>query len=258
MKEKAIRSEAHWQAYEFDSPEQVASEVARRFLEFSIEGEPKQTIGLSGGRITGLLFREISRQAKISAVPMEQLRFFWADERCVPLDDPESNYRLARELLFEPLEIQAHQQFPYSGGESAEKMTQDGKRMIHDHFGTQENETPIFDLIFLGMGEDGHIASLFPENRSEDRHRNEVCFDVIASKPPPSRITLSYPVIAAAKEVWLVVSGSGKAQVLAEALQSSGETPLKHLLSLRKHTKIFTDISLSGVGRLLKEGDDRA
>jgi 6-phosphogluconolactonase len=248
-----MKSGPRWNAHEFNGPDQLAAGVAHQFLEISKRTGKEFSVGLSGGRITELLFREIAQQANQSAIHLNQLRFFWADERCVALDDPGSNYKLAKELLFDPLSIKPSQTFPFTGGETPKRMTELGRKMIHEHFG-EEQQTPVFDLIFLGMGEDGHIASLFPENQSEDLAREEPCYDVVASKPPPNRITLSYPVLAAAREIWLVISGEGKASVLKEALQSEGATPIKNLISLRRETKIFTDISLDGVGSVA-EGD---
>jgi 6-phosphogluconolactonase len=250
VKQELIRYGAHWQAHEFNGADHLAVGVAHQFLGLIERSEGNQDVGLSGGRITELLFREIARQAEELTFSFDQLHFFWADERCVPLDDPGSNYRLAKELLFDPLKINPSQTFPFAGGETPKKMTERGRSMIDEHFGVGQHETPVFDLIFLGMGEDGHIASLFPENQSEDLNRDESCYDVVASKPPPNRITLSYPVLAAAREIWIVISGEGKANVLREALQSDGTTPINRLLSLRRETKIFTDISLDGVGSL--------
>jgi len=252
VKQKSIRSGVHWQAHPFDGPDHLAAGVAHRFLELIKRSEANQSVGLSGGRITELLFREIASQAVVSTFPLGQLQFFWADERCVPLDDPGSNYRLAKERLFDPLKIKPSQTFPFAGSETPKRMAELGRSMICEHFRVKQRETPVFDLIFLGMGEDGHIASLFPENQAEDLDRDEACYEVVASKPPPNRITLSYSVLAAAREIWIVIAGEGKANVLREALQSDGTTPIKQLLSLRRDTKIFTDISLDGVGSVVE------
>ena len=98
-------------------------------------------------------------------------------------------------------------------------------------------------LVGLGMGEDGHVASLFPENMDEDLSRsNQVVFDVIASKPPPKRLTLSYQVLQAARHVWALVSGAGKEGALRESLKRQGDTPFAHVIQGREHTEIFTDI----------------
>ncbi|MCS1411042.1 MAG: 6-phosphogluconolactonase [Verrucomicrobia subdivision 3 bacterium] len=231
---------------EFESADALAIAVAERWLEFVAGANRLLSVGLSGGRITERLFAQIASKALGAASVVEKLRFFWADERCVPLDDSASNYRLARELLFDPLGVLEQQTFPFGGDGSPSTLAEGGLRMLREQFDVADQQVPVFDLVLLGMGEDGHVASLFPGNFSVDQQRLEACYDVIVSKPPPNRITLSYGVLAAAREVWLVISGQGKAAPLSQAIQSTGGTPVAHLLSLRSSTKIFTDIALRG------------
>ena len=234
-----------WQAFQFESPESLASGVAKQFLAAFKPTEGRQSIGLSGGRITEKLFRELVAQSEACDYDWSGFDFFWADERCVPLDHAASNFRLAKELLFDPLKIASEQMFPFAGGKDPAVMAAEGSRMMENYFGTGKPDLPSLDLVFLGMGEDGHIASLFPENRESDLEQRALCYDVVASKPPPNRITLSYPLIKEAQEVWLVVSGAGKAPVLKDALQGRGETPIKELLAMRSMTKVFTDLDLA-------------
>ena len=102
---------------------------------------------------------------------------------------------------------------------------------------------PIFDLIFLGMGEDGHVASLFPE---EPMHTIELpVFTARSSQRNllhAERITLGYQAIAAAKDVWVLASGPGKAKALRESLLPDAITPMARVINLRRHTNIFSDI----------------
>ena len=99
----------------------------------------------------------------------------------------------------------------------------------------------MLDLVFLGLGEDGHVASLFPEETEADRASHAIYRPVIATKPPPRRITLGYPAIAAAREVWVLASGAGKEDALRKSL-AGRETSLERVIGLRAHTRIFTDI----------------
>lgn len=92
------------------------------------------------------------------------------------------------------------------------------------------------------MGEDGHVASLFPSESEEAMSRGAVFRAVTASKPPPRRITLGYAALAAANEVWVMASGAGKEAALGESLEENGRTPLARLLRLRATTRIFSDI----------------
>lgn len=238
----------------FASAKELAAAVAERWIQFvRCENRPL-SIALSGGRIAGQLFSQIARQTLRAQLDCSRLRFFWADERCVPLDHQASNFRLAQRRLFQPLGIDERQQFPFVGGAPPEVMAERGLEMLLSSFGklgqaledkgAQAVTTPIFDLTLLGMGEDGHIASLFPENMETDLRRTEACFHVTASKPPPHRVTLSYGVLAAAKEAWILVSGEGKTKPLLQAIQNQSDTPLRRLLSFRRSTQIFTDIPL--------------
>ena len=101
----------------------------------------------------------------------------------------------------------------------------------------------MLDLIFLGMGEDGHVASLFP-GESESARTNPAVYRAIRNspKPPPTRVTLGYPAIAAAREVWVLASGGGKEAALRESLKPDGQTPLSRVLQTHPKPKVFTDI----------------
>ena len=106
---------------------------------------------------------------------------------------------------------------------------------------------PVLDLIILGMGEDGHVASLFPGAPEEVARCKSVYLPVVASKPPPRRITISFATIAAARQVWVLASGAGKERALRESLSANGKTPLACVLQERARTSIFTDITTGHV-----------
>jgi 6-phosphogluconolactonase len=200
-------------------------------------------VALSGGRITQEFFAATVAQAQARQAAFDCVHFFWADERCVPPDDPESNFKLADELLFKPLAIAAEKIHRLRGEDpppAAVKLA--GAELCR--IATQNHERqPVLDLIFLGMGEDGHIASLFP-NASAKIMDISVPFLVVkdSPKPPPTRISLSYKTIIAAKNIWVLISGAGKAAALRESLSSTGQTPLARVLAARP-VKIFSDIN---------------
>ena len=102
---------------------------------------------------------------------------------------------------------------------------------------------PELDLVFLGMGEDGHVASLFPRASEEAVRSKSVYLPVIASKPPPQRITLNFAALAAARQVWVLVSGAGKQSALRESLSEAGRTPLVRVLRARGQTLVFSDLA---------------
>ena len=238
----------------FASANELAAAIAEQWIQFIRHENQPLSIALSGGRIARPLFTQITRQTLRAQLDCRRLRFFWADERCVPSYHQASNFRLAQKHLLQPLRIDTRQQFPFIGSVSPEVMAKKGLEMLRTAFGnpnqTSKDKTaktasiPILDLAILGMGEDGHIASLFPENMETDLHRPQACFHVTAGKPPPHRITLSYNVLAAAKQTWILVSGKGKTKTLLQAIQNQSDTPIRRLLSRRHSTQIFTDLPL--------------
>jgi 6-phosphogluconolactonase len=209
-------------------------------------GDSPYTVALSGGRITRTFFTEIVRQVADSGGGFQNIlprvHFFWADERCVPPGDPESNYAMARELLFEPLKI-AESRIHRLRGEGPELVAL--REAINDicSIAPKSNGQPVFDLIFLGMGEDGHVASLFPGEPEAAVADPAIYRAVTAVKPPPRRITLGYGAIAAAVDVWVLASGTGKEAALKESLSPAGKTPLARVLRQRAQTRIFTEIT---------------
>jgi 6-phosphogluconolactonase len=212
----------------FPGPEALARAIAE---EWCRQLAASKLVALSGGRIAVQFFN-----ALVALRPnLEDVHFFWADERCVPPDNEESNYRAARQLLFEPLKVPIAHIHRIRGEEKpdlAAKLAADELLAIAPN--------AALDLVFLGMGEDGHVASLFPGMPPQ----TGIFYPVIGPKPPPQRITVSYGVLAAAREVWVLVSGNGKETALSRSLTSVGDTPLGRVIRSRKTTRIFCDFGL--------------
>jgi 6-phosphogluconolactonase len=200
-------------------------------------------VALSGGRIAQKFFTSTVEYAKARKISFGRVHFFWADERCVPPDDVESNFRLAKELLFAPLEIGEAQVHRIHGENSPEVAAKTASTEISKITPLNAASQPVLDLIFLGMGEDGHVASLFPNASVEIVNGAKPFLAVENSpKPPFRRISMSYAIIAAAKQVWILASGAGKEAALRESLEPDGHTPLARVVRSRSHTKIFADI----------------
>ena len=200
-------------------------------------------VALSGGRIAQKFFSATAEQAKARAVSFAPVHFFWADERCVPPTDPNSNFKMANELLLAPLNIAAEKIHRLRGEDSPSVAARTAEEELCRIAPQDKNQQPVLDLIFLGMGEDGHIASLFP-NAPVKTLDISVSFLVVENspKPPPKRISLSYKTITAAKNIWILVSGTGKASALRESLSPQGQTPLARVIQSRP-AKIFSDLA---------------
>ena len=170
------------------------------------------------------------------------VHFFWADERCVPPNDAESNFHLAHQHLFSPLKIPNDHVHRVCGEETPDFAAREAEAEVCRRAPLNPEGQPVLDLIFLGMGEDGHVASLFP-GEAESLVADKTVYRAVKNspKPPPKRITLGYAAIAAARQVWVLASGAGKAAALRESLGSSGQTPLARVVQSRPHTRIFSD-----------------
>ena len=228
----------------FSGPDPLAQTVAADWLKglrLTARGGAPYCVALSGGRIASRLFAAVASLAKTDGIP-GSVHFFWGDERCVPPDSPESNFGLARKDLFLPLGIPDRQVHRLRGDAPPELAAAEGETELRALAPSAPGSQPVLDLVFLGMGEDGHVASLFP-GESDDTMNSQLVFrPVVGPKPPPNRITLGYPAIAAAREVWVLASGAGKEAALRESFSPNGRTPLARVLNLRHQTRIFTDI----------------
>jgi 6-phosphogluconolactonase len=200
-------------------------------------------VALSGGRITLKFFAAILELSRAQGVSWADVHFFWADERCVPPDDQESSFGAANESFFRPLGIAVDKIHRIPGEQSPERAAELANAEIKRIVPLNAVGQPVLDLIFLGMGEDGHVASLFPDE-PEAARGNPATYRVITNspKPPPNRVTLGYAAIAAARNAWVLASGAGKEAALRESLQPGGKTPLGRILQMRTQIRIFTDI----------------
>jgi 6-phosphogluconolactonase len=226
----------------FSSDQELAGAVAKRWLA-AIPEAAFYAVALSGGRIARRLFSEVARTAQAEQ-KLRTVQFFWGDERCVPPADAESNYAAARELLFVPLQVPPERIHRIPGEAPPEEAAREAEADLRSSLRATENNQPVLDLVFLGMGEDGHVASLFPGEPREMVNDTAVYRPVIATKPPPRRITLGYQAIFVAREVWVLASGAGKEQALRDSIASNGDTPLARVLKNRRHTTILSDIQI--------------
>lgn len=169
-------------------------------------------LALSGGSTPVHLHQVLASPAFISQIPWQQVHVYFGDERNVPYDDPDSNYRMARETLLTHVDIPEQQVHPIPTG------CDDMQACARDYATTlsalpQTSGMPCLDLILLGMGNDGHTASLFPGTDILNEQHAPVAA-VFVPKLDTWRISLTYPVLSRARMILFLVSGEGKAEVL--------------------------------------------
>jgi 6-phosphogluconolactonase len=176
------------------------------------------TVALSGGSTPKALY---SLLATKPGIPWDKIFFFWGDERHVPPDDPESNYRMVNEALLSKIQVLPRNIFRIHAEEKdASAAALQYEQTIKDFFRLSPGQFPRFDLIYLGIGPDGHTASLFPDTVA----LNETQRLVVANWVPKfntDRLTFTYPVLNAAACITFLASGPDKAQILHELLEDS-------------------------------------
>lgn len=199
-------------------------------------------VALSGGRIARPFYQSLVQDARQSKTSFDEVHFFWTDERCVPPSDPENNYCIARQHLFEPLEIPPANIHRIRAEVDADFAVAEAEAELCRVMPLNETGQPVLDVVILGMGEDGHVASLFPVEGPEWIQDARVYRKVIATKPPPERITIGYQPVLAAREVWVLASGIGKISAYRGLIAGDERLPIARIAAHREQMWVFQDI----------------
>jgi 6-phosphogluconolactonase len=178
---------------------------------------------LSGGETPKTFYRHLA--ARVDSCPWDRAHIYFADERFVPFDHPDSNYGMIRDILLDKLPVRPAQVHPVPVDEvSPELSAMRYERDIRDAFGLPDGMFPSFDIALLGLGEDGHTASLFPGAPVLDE-KIRIAAPAFPEKAPHGRITLTLPVLNRAKAVIFLVTGKRKAAALAGTLAGKRDVP---------------------------------
>lgn len=243
-----------------ESPPALAADATEMFVRLAqraVASGGLFRVALSGGSTPRLLYGLLASDTFRQEVPWESIRFFFGDERWVPHTNRESNYRLANEELFKKAAVNPSHVFmmPTEGigpDEAAAKY----ENTLRAQFVLEEGEVPRFDLVFLGMGDDGHTASIFP-GTPVVHERDKLVAVPYVEKLAAHRITLTPPVLQAAKEVVFLVIGESKAPALKEVLEGPinvDEYPAQLLREAQGRVSWFVDRSAATLlkGRYLQ------
>jgi 6-phosphogluconolactonase len=204
----------------------VAGEAARRWTRIAQDAVVQRgafTVALAGGSTPESLYHLMARPEFRDAVPWEHTQVFFGDERCVPPSDPRSNYRMALEALLGRVPLPGANIFRMRGELPGWQAAADYERTLRRVFRAPTDELPCFDLILLGMGTDGHTASLFPGMPALEVSESLAVLTDVPHYVNPSvaRITLAFPVLNAASHVLFLVTGESKAAAARAALAGS-------------------------------------
>jgi 6-phosphogluconolactonase len=202
-------------------------------------------VAISGGKSPETLFAELGESIDSLVLDWSKVRLFWVDERCVGPDSEDSNYRLARDLFVKKVGIPDGCVFRMRGEEpDGEAEARRYGSVIGEAFGIDPaKKRPRFDLIFMGMGADGHTASLFPGSDIVHERQRLARF-VPACDQRLARITLTPPALLAARRVIVLVSGSDRAMVLRQVLTQQPDIlrwPVQLLFAARERAKWLVD-----------------
>jgi 6-phosphogluconolactonase len=191
-----------------------AAEEFCRCAQAAFNARGRFCVALSGGNTPRGVYSLLAEKKKDS-VPWDEVYIFFGDERHVPPDHPDSNYRMARESLLSKVPIPPANVFRMPAELPAEDAAAQYEQGLRAFFNLGKNDWPQFDLILLGIGEDGHTASLFPGSLALNEQSKLVAANWVEKFQSP-RITFTYPVLNHALRVLFLVSGQGKAQILRD------------------------------------------
>jgi len=208
--------------------EEMALASAKKFAasaQQAVAARGVARIAISGGSTPKATFKILADPAQpfLASVPWDKLQLYWVDERCVAPNDPESNYGVCRDLLLTKAPIPAANVFRMEGELDPQEAASRYESVLRNNLRLEGAEVPVFDLVTLGMGPDGHTASLFPHTEALHETGRLVVANHVLQKET-WRITLTRPVIDRGREVVFEVEGAEKTDILAEVLTGPRDT----------------------------------
>jgi 6-phosphogluconolactonase len=237
-----------------DALNAALADFCLRISQQAIDQRGRFTVALAGGSTPRHLYQILAKAPYRDAMAWDKVWVYFGDERSVPRDHPESNFNMAREALLSHVPIPSEQIFPMvnpalEAGQNAQRYGE----QLRDTLPLGQDTWPVFDLVLLGMGDDGHTASLFPNTDILHQDRQSVAA-VYVDKLATWRVSLTYPCINHARHVAVLVAGEGKAQTLQQVAQAKpGTFPIQGIAPQTGELHWFMDRAAAA---LLPEGGD--
>jgi 6-phosphogluconolactonase len=204
------------------TPQELVEHIAKTFSELAakaIKEKGRFIVSVSGGSTPKALYKRLAEPPYVGGIAWADVIFFLGDERCVPHDHPDSNFKMIDEALLSKIAIPESNVFRTVGqAEDPEVSALSYDEDLRRVFRVADGEVPRFDLILLGLGPDGHTASLFPESRAL-QIKDRLYVANFVEKFNSNRITMTLPLINEGEVVIFLVEGDGKAQILKEVLE---------------------------------------
>jgi 6-phosphogluconolactonase len=208
--------------------ESLAHRVAQWVVDLACATPGRFAIALSGGSTPKRLYQLLATAPLRSAMPWERVHLFWGDDRCVAWDDPNSNYGMAYDAMIAHVPIPPANVHGVPFVEAPAEAAMEYERLLKSFYGGDrlDQARPLFDVVLLGMGPDGHTASLFPGKPAlEEVHRWVIDVPEPGLNPYVPRVTLTYPAIDSARSVAFVAAGADKTAMMRRVLDSDRELP---------------------------------
>ena len=223
----------------------LAESAAARLLTRLVDAQAlrgRASVVLTGGGVGIAMLEAVRRSPARHAVDWRTVDVWWGDERFVPADDPERNERQAREALLDHVDVDPARVHPMgaAGGPDGDDADAAAARYAAElrAAAPADYEVPPFDVLLLGLGPEGHTASIFPE--SPAAHDERLVVGVHGCpKPPPTRISMGFRALNAAREVWFVVAGGSKAAAVAMSLSGAGRVQVPAAGVVGRHSTLW-------------------
>ena len=215
----------------FEDADELAEQLAIEFLNSvhqAVENEKKFYVALSGGSTPAHFFHKLASEPYREKISWQSVHFFWGDERCVPPNHSDSNYRMTKQNLLDYISLPAENVHRILGEKDPTTEAKRYAQEIESLVPKNDSKFPRFDWILLGLGTDGHTASIFAGSDVLDDHQN-ICTATIHPESGQKRITLTLPVINNARRISFLVTGEHKASIVAQILvgvESSERLPV--------------------------------
>lgn len=236
------------EVFTFPDPTRLARAAAETVIETlraALEERGRGSLVLTGGSTPRTLYELIARDYG-HALDWGKVDIFFSDERHVPPDDDDSNYRMARETLLDGIGFADANVHPFPTQSTPEADARAYHETLRDYFG----DAPAFDIVLLGMGEDGHVASLFPDRPAlSETERWVVATEAPPSSPVLDRLTLTYPILNAARTVLFLVTGERKHDALRAVLEDPEQSPPAERVDARERLLWYVDEAAAPVNR---------
>jgi 6-phosphogluconolactonase len=209
----------------FADPTSLAAHAAEWVTAAALAAEGPCRVSLSGGATPKALYSLLASERFRDRFPWQRVHWYWGDERFVPYDHPESNYRMTREAMLSKVPVPPENVHPIPTDGDPDKAAQRYERTLQEVYGgtSFDHAHPLFDVTLLGLGADGHTASLLPDEPVLDERRRWVA--AVSHGRPEVRVTMTYPTIESSRRVAFLAAGREKAEIFGAIRAGKSRVP---------------------------------